>query len=46
MGATYGVGKRSTQKYEAGFEAGAKYINAKRDEIGQQLRTIRCQYTV
>ncbi|KAI1847389.1 hypothetical protein JX266_006614 [Neoarthrinium moseri] len=33
LGATYRVGKLSTQKYAEGFAAAAKYVNAKEDEI-------------
>ncbi|KAK7744881.1 hypothetical protein SLS53_003114 [Cytospora paraplurivora] len=33
VGATYDVSKKSTSRYEEGYEATAKYINASRDEI-------------
>ncbi|KAH6660005.1 aminotransferase class-V [Truncatella angustata] len=33
LGASYRVGKASTQKYNEGFAAAAKYINAQEDEI-------------
>lgn len=35
LGATYAVGKKSTALYNAGYEAGAKYINASTNEIGK-----------
>lgn len=34
LGATYEVGKQATSRYEEGYQAAAKYINASRDEIG------------
>lgn len=33
LGATYDVGKKATSRYEDGYEAAARYINASRDEI-------------
>lgn len=35
LGATYAVGKLATARYNAGFTAAAKYINAGEDEIGE-----------
>lgn len=34
LGASYKVGKASTSRVAEGFLAGAKYINASKDEIG------------
>jgi selenocysteine lyase/cysteine desulfurase len=34
LGATYDTGKLSTSRVNEGFEAGARYINAGKDEIG------------
>lgn len=34
LGATYDVGKKATSRYEEGYQAAAKYINASREEIG------------
>lgn len=34
LGATYDVGKKATSRYEQGYQAAAKYINASREEIG------------
>lgn len=34
MGATYKVGRESVQKFRAGYDAVAKYMNADVDEIG------------
>ncbi|KAL7628700.1 hypothetical protein AAE478_000215 [Parahypoxylon ruwenzoriense] len=33
LGASYATGKLSTQRYNAGLEAGAKFLNAQTDEI-------------
>lgn len=33
LGATYAIGKKSTAKFDAAYEAGARYINAGTDEI-------------
>lgn len=33
LGATYDVGKKATSRYEDGYQAAAKYINASREEI-------------
>ena len=35
LGATYRVGKLATARYDAGYAAAAKYINAEEDEIGE-----------
>jgi hypothetical protein len=35
LGASYKVGQASTSRVAEGFEAGAKYINAAKDEIGK-----------
>jgi hypothetical protein len=53
LGASYHTGTQSNTKYEEGYQAAAKYINADRDEIGahfpfhqlEQLLT-RNQYSV
>ncbi len=34
LGASYETGKLSTERYDAGFAAGARYINAETSEIG------------
>lgn len=34
LGATYRVGKLATARYNEGFAAAAKYVNAQEDEIG------------
>lgn len=34
LGATYRVGKLATDRYNDGFAAAAKYVNAQEDEIG------------
>lgn len=34
LGASYHTGTQSNTKYEEGYQAAAKYINAGRDEIG------------
>lgn len=34
LGATYDVGKKATSRYEQGYQAAARYINASREEIG------------
>ncbi|KAG9377759.1 aminotransferase class-V [Pyrenophora tritici-repentis] len=34
LGASYHTGSQSNTKYEQGYQAAAKYINARRDEIG------------
>jgi hypothetical protein len=34
MGSTYGVGKKSSTLYSAGYAAAAKYINASPSNIG------------
>lgn len=34
LGATYKAGEQSTEAYNKGLEAGARYINASVDEIG------------
>jgi hypothetical protein len=34
LGASYHTGTQSNTKYEDGYQAAAKYINAGRDEIG------------
>jgi hypothetical protein len=34
LGASYHTGTQSNTKYEDGYQAAAKYINASRDEIG------------
>ncbi|KAI1172828.1 PLP-dependent transferase [Nemania sp. FL0916] len=33
LGASYRTGKQSTERYDAGFAAGARYVNAKESEI-------------
>jgi hypothetical protein len=35
LGASYHTGTQSNTKYEEGYQAAAKYINAGRDEIGK-----------
>lgn len=40
LGASYGVGKLSTAKYNAGITAAAKYVNAQEDEIGTYLSNV------
>lgn len=37
LGATYRVGKASTERYSEGFAAAAKFVNANEDEIGELL---------
>lgn len=39
LGATYDVGKKATSRYEEGYQAAAKYINASREEIGTSYLT-------
>lgn len=34
LGASYHTGTQSNTKYEEGYQAAAKYMNAGRDEIG------------
>jgi hypothetical protein len=34
LGASYHTGSQSNTKYEEGYQAAAKYMNAGRDEIG------------
>lgn len=34
MGASYGVGVRSSGRVQSGYEAGARYIGAESEEIG------------
>jgi hypothetical protein len=38
LGASYHTGSISNTKYEEGYQAAAKYINAGRDEIGTILQ--------
>jgi selenocysteine lyase/cysteine desulfurase len=40
MGASYHTGTISSTKYEEGYQACAKYINAGRDEIGKMQKTL------
>jgi hypothetical protein len=40
LGATYNVGKKATSRYEDGYQAAARYINASREEIGMFRLTI------
>jgi hypothetical protein len=35
MGASYAIGQKSTQLFDEGLEAGARYINAGPDEVGK-----------
>lgn len=35
LGASYRIGQASTERYNAGFAAAAKYVNAQEDEIGR-----------
>ena len=37
LGATYRVGKQSTQKFDEGIKAASEYINASPDEIGMSV---------
>ena len=37
LGASYHTGSISNTKYEEGYQAAARYINAGRDEIGNAL---------
>jgi len=37
LGATYRIGKQSTQKFDAGIKAASEYINASPDEIGTSV---------
>lgn len=39
LGASYKVGQRSTALYGDGYQAGAKYINASPDEIGNNVQS-------
>jgi hypothetical protein len=38
LGASYHTGTQSNTKYEEGYQAAAKYINAGRDEIGRLIQ--------
>jgi selenocysteine lyase/cysteine desulfurase len=46
LGATYGVGKLSTAKYNAAITAAAKYVNAREDEIGRSLSKVEARQLV
>jgi hypothetical protein len=37
LGASYHTGTQSNTKYDEGYQAAAKYINASRDEIGTSI---------
>jgi hypothetical protein len=37
LGACYHTGTQSNTKYEEGYQAAAKYVNAGREEIGRYL---------
>jgi hypothetical protein len=43
LGASYHTGTQSNTKYEEGYQAAAKYINADRDEIGVQILSRRSE---
>lgn len=43
LGASYHTGTQSNTKYEEGYQAAAKYMNAGRDEIGNE--TIKSIHT-
>jgi hypothetical protein len=43
LGASYHTGTQSNTKYEEGYQAAAKYINADRDEIGAQVLSRRSE---
>jgi hypothetical protein len=40
LGASYHTGSQSNTKYEQGYQAAAKYMNAGRDEIGNRTPNI------
>jgi hypothetical protein len=41
LGASYHTGTQSNTKYEEGYQAAAKYMNAGRDEIGNSVRQMK-----
>jgi hypothetical protein len=46
MGASYEIGQKSSKLYSEGYEAGARYINADPEEIGQTCRLERTGWKV
>lgn len=40
LGASYHTGTQSNTKYEEGYQAAAKYVNAEREEIGDICQTL------
>lgn len=45
LGASYHTGTQSNTKYEEGYQAAAKYVNAGRDEIGNTFGVL-CAFFV
>jgi hypothetical protein len=41
LGASYATGRKATVRYNEGYVAAAKYINASEDEIGKVYRSAR-----
>jgi hypothetical protein len=41
LGASYHTGTQSNTKYEEGYQAAAKYMNAGRDEIGNSVQQMK-----
>ena len=45
LGATYNVSKDSTNRYNEGYKAAAKYVNADFDEVGRSIPD-RCDHYI